>query len=139
MLPRHARVFAEFETNLPRERQLRGIAKAKAAGVYEGRPASIKAATVRELKPQGTGPVDIAKALKIGRASVYRVLGTGTDGAGRLDPEASFALTAASSSSFSDLALSAAVAHLEAAAKSPLAVTSSAVFCWLLSSHCAKA
>jgi DNA invertase Pin-like site-specific DNA recombinase len=31
-------VFAEFETNLRRERQLEGIAKAKAAGIYEGRP-----------------------------------------------------------------------------------------------------
>ena len=31
-------VFAEFETNLRRERQLEGIAKAKAAGVYKGRP-----------------------------------------------------------------------------------------------------
>jgi hypothetical protein len=29
------------------------------------------------LKAQGMRPVDIAKALKIGRASVYRVLGTG--------------------------------------------------------------
>jgi DNA invertase Pin-like site-specific DNA recombinase len=68
-------VFAEFETNLRRERQLEGIAKAKAAGVYKGRPASIEAARVRELKAQGMRPVDIAKALKIGRASVYRVLG----------------------------------------------------------------
>ena len=33
-------VFAEFETNLRKERQLEGIAKAKAAGVYKGRPAS---------------------------------------------------------------------------------------------------
>jgi len=31
---RCGRVFAEFETNLRRERQLEGIAKAKAAGVY---------------------------------------------------------------------------------------------------------
>ena len=30
-------VFAEFETNLRRERQLEGIAKAKAGGVYKGR------------------------------------------------------------------------------------------------------
>jgi hypothetical protein len=30
--------------------------------------------TVRELKAQGMRPVDIAKTLKIGRASVYRVL-----------------------------------------------------------------
>ena len=34
-------VFAEFETNLRRERQLEGIAKAKAAGVYRGRKPSI--------------------------------------------------------------------------------------------------
>ena len=67
-------VFAEFETNLRRERQLEGIVKAKAAGVYKGRPASIDAAQVREMKAQGLGASEIAKALKIGRASVYRVL-----------------------------------------------------------------
>jgi DNA invertase Pin-like site-specific DNA recombinase len=67
-------VFAEFETNLRRERQLEGIAKAKAAGVYKGRPASIDAAQVRAMKAQGIGASEIAKALKIGRASVYRVL-----------------------------------------------------------------
>ena len=67
-------VFAEFETNLRRERQLEGIAKAKAAGVYKGRPPSIDPARVRELKAQGIGATQIAKALGIGRASVYRVL-----------------------------------------------------------------
>jgi DNA invertase Pin-like site-specific DNA recombinase len=67
-------VFAEFETNLLRGRQLEGIAKAKAAGVYKGRPPSIEASRVRELKAQGIRPVDIAKALKIRRASVYRLL-----------------------------------------------------------------
>src|SRR6202167_4189255 len=67
-------VFAEFETNLRRERQLEGIAKAKAAGVYKGRPASIDAARVRAMKAQGLGPTEIAKRLKIGRASVYRLL-----------------------------------------------------------------
>jgi DNA invertase Pin-like site-specific DNA recombinase len=46
-------VFAEFETNLRRERQLEGIAKAKVAGVYKGRPPSIEASRVRELKAQG--------------------------------------------------------------------------------------
>jgi DNA invertase Pin-like site-specific DNA recombinase len=40
-------VFAEFETNLRRERQLEGIVKAKAAGLYKGRPASIEDARVR--------------------------------------------------------------------------------------------
>src|SRR6201996_9531102 len=67
-------VFAEFETNLRRERQLEGIAKAKQAGVYKGRPASIDAAEIRQLKAGGMGPSEIAKTLGIGRASVYRAL-----------------------------------------------------------------
>jgi DNA invertase Pin-like site-specific DNA recombinase len=67
-------VFAEFETNLRRERQLEGIAKAKAAGVYKGRPASIDEARIRELKAAGMRPTDIAKTLGVGRSSVYRAL-----------------------------------------------------------------
>jgi hypothetical protein len=51
-------------------------AKAKAAGIYKGRVASIDAAQVRKLKADGIGASEIAKALKIGRASVYRLLGT---------------------------------------------------------------
>lgn len=68
-------VFAEFETNLRRERQMEGIAKAKAQGVYKGRKRSISSAAVRELHGQGLGPTAIAKQLGIGRASVYRALG----------------------------------------------------------------
>jgi DNA invertase Pin-like site-specific DNA recombinase len=49
----------------------KAIAKAKAAGVYKGRPAPIDGARVRELKAQG---VDIAKALGIGHTSAYRAL-----------------------------------------------------------------
>src|ERR1700760_1413120 len=67
-------VFAEFETNLRRERQLEGIAKAKAAGVYKGRPATIKAEEIAALRAEGLGASEIAKRLGIGRASVYRVL-----------------------------------------------------------------
>jgi DNA invertase Pin-like site-specific DNA recombinase len=67
-------VFAEFETNLRRERQLEGIAKAKTAGGYKGRPISIDVARVHELKAQGMGASEIAKAMGIGRASVYRAL-----------------------------------------------------------------
>jgi DNA invertase Pin-like site-specific DNA recombinase len=70
-------VFAEFETNLRKERQLEGIAKARAAGVYKGRKPSIETAQVRELRAQGLGATEIAKALGIGRASVYRVLEAG--------------------------------------------------------------
>ena len=68
-------VFAEFETNLRRERQMEGIAKAKAAGVYKGRRPSIELDKVRDLRDQGLGATEIAKRLRIGRASVYRVLG----------------------------------------------------------------
>jgi DNA invertase Pin-like site-specific DNA recombinase len=67
-------VFAEFETNLRRERQLEGIAKAKAAGVYRGRKPSVDVVEVKRLKAEGLGASQIAKRLKIGRASVYRVL-----------------------------------------------------------------
>jgi DNA invertase Pin-like site-specific DNA recombinase len=68
-------VFAEFETNLRRERQLEGISRAKAVGVYRGRKASIDPAAVRKLRDEGLGPAAIAKQLNIGRASVYRLLG----------------------------------------------------------------
>ena len=67
-------VFAEFETNLRRERQMEGIARAKAAGVYKGRKPSIDVTAVRKLRDDGFGPSAIAKRLNIGRASVYRVL-----------------------------------------------------------------
>ena len=67
-------VFAEFETNLRKERQSEGIAKAKAAGVYKGRPATIDATKVKRLREQGFGASEIAKTLGIGRASVYRAL-----------------------------------------------------------------
>src|ERR1700716_2937896 len=71
-------VFAEFETNLRKERQLEGIAKAKAAGIYKGRRPSVDVLRVRALKQQGIGPSAIAKTLGIGRASVYRALGEQT-------------------------------------------------------------
>lgn len=67
-------VFAEFETNLRKERQLEGIAKAKAEGKYKGRPVSIDASKVQQLKAKGLGPSEIARQLGIGRASVYRAL-----------------------------------------------------------------
>lgn len=67
-------VFAEFETNLRRERQAEGIAKAKAEGVYKGRKPNIGADDVKRLRDQGMGATAIAKSLGIGRASVYRLL-----------------------------------------------------------------
>jgi DNA invertase Pin-like site-specific DNA recombinase len=69
-------VFAEFETNLRRERQLEGIEQAKARGAYRGRKPSIDTAEIRRLRDQdGLGATAIARRLGIGRASVYRALG----------------------------------------------------------------
>ena len=67
-------IWLTFETNLRKERQMEGIAKAKAAGVYKGRKPSIDVSRVRKLRADGLGATEIADALKIGRSSVYRVL-----------------------------------------------------------------
>jgi DNA invertase Pin-like site-specific DNA recombinase len=67
-------VFAEFETNLRKERQMEGIAKAKQRGIYSGRKKTIDADKVRELKESGIGASAIARELGIDRTSVYRVL-----------------------------------------------------------------
>ena len=66
---------AAFEGDIRRERQLEGIAKAKAAGVYRGRKPSVDVSKVRALRLEGVGPSEIAVRLGIGRASVYRALG----------------------------------------------------------------
>ncbi len=69
-------VFAEFETNLRRKRQLEGIKAAKARGVYKGRKPAIDPAELRRLRDEEKlGPAAIARRLGIGWASVYRVLG----------------------------------------------------------------
>jgi DNA invertase Pin-like site-specific DNA recombinase len=79
-------VFAEFETNLRRERQLEGIAAAKVRGVYKGRKPTIDADEVRRLRhDEKIGPTAIARRLGIGRASVYRVLGKQGNGGGNAD------------------------------------------------------
>jgi DNA invertase Pin-like site-specific DNA recombinase len=46
-------VFSEFETNLRKERQMEGIAKAKERGVYKGRKPSVDVDMVKELKEEG--------------------------------------------------------------------------------------
>ena len=66
-------VFAEFETNLRRERQADGIAVAKSKGVYKGRPPSIDQAQIKQLLLEGRRPTQIAKDLEISRGTIYRV------------------------------------------------------------------
>jgi DNA invertase Pin-like site-specific DNA recombinase len=67
---------ATFEREMMLERQREGIAKAKAEGKYKGRKPTARARTaeISALKANGVRPVDIARRLGIGRASVYRIL-----------------------------------------------------------------
>jgi len=67
-------VFAEFETNLRRERQAEGIEAAKAGGVYKGGKARIDPAAVRKLVAEGAKVSHIARQLGISRGTVYRFI-----------------------------------------------------------------
>ena len=66
-------VFAEFETNLRRERQADGIAAAKNKGIYKGRPPSISQDKIKQHLLEGKRPTRIAKDLEISRGTVYKV------------------------------------------------------------------
>ena len=66
-------VFAEFETNLRRERQLEGIVKAKKEGKYKGTAPKIDRAEIARLRSEGKNVTQIARALSISRESVYRI------------------------------------------------------------------
>lgn len=65
---------AQFEREMMLERQREGIAKAKAAGKYRGRQATIDTAKIRELVALGIPKAKIAKQMGISRDSVYRAL-----------------------------------------------------------------
>lgn len=68
-------VFAEFETNLRRERQLEGIAAAKQRGAYSGRKKSIDDSEIQRLRfEENLRPTEISRQLGIGRTSVYRAI-----------------------------------------------------------------
>jgi hypothetical protein len=67
------------ETNLRRERQLEGIAKAKAAGVYKGPPASIDAAQVRAIRRRASGH---RKLQRHSRSAARRSIGCWTSADG---------------------------------------------------------
>lgn len=78
--PEGARVFEAVRSVLAldcsarRGRKTEVVARTKRAGGYRGRPATIPVDAVRSLKAQGKGATEIARELKIGRASVYRLL-----------------------------------------------------------------
>jgi len=66
-------VFAEFENNIRRERQMQGIAKAKAAGVYKGGKKQIDRKQVARMLEEGLSPTEIGRRLDISRVTVYRI------------------------------------------------------------------
>ena len=66
-------VFAEFETNLRRERQAEGIAAAKERGVYRGRVPRIDMEAIRARLAEGQSPTRIAREMGISRGTVYKV------------------------------------------------------------------
>lgn len=70
-------VFAQFETAIRKERQMEGIAKAKAAGVYKGGKTRIDLDEVRRLKAEGLGPTAIGAKLGVSREHVSRLLKAG--------------------------------------------------------------
>ena len=72
---------AQFEVQIMRERQIEGIAVAKAAGKYRGRSptARSKSDQVFDLHDRDVPAAAIAKQLSISRASVYRILAAKRD------------------------------------------------------------
>jgi len=68
-------MVAEMELGFIKARQRDGIERAKAKrDVYKGRKPTIDRLAVQNLFKQGIGASEIGRRLKIGRASVYRVL-----------------------------------------------------------------
>ena len=68
--------IAQFEREIMLERQREGVAKAKMAGKYKGRKPirSDRRQEVIRLASTGVSKASIAKQLKIGEATVYRLL-----------------------------------------------------------------
>lgn len=65
-------VFAEFETNLRRERQAEGIAIAKQRGVYRGRKPKIDLEAIQAKLIEGCSPTEIAREMGISRGTIYK-------------------------------------------------------------------
>ena len=72
-------VFAEFETNLRRERQVEGIAAAKQRGAYRGRPRRIDMEAIKHRLAKGLSPTAIARELRVSRGTVYKARADMTD------------------------------------------------------------
>ena len=70
-------VFAEFERGMIRERVISGQNRAKSQGKHIGRPTNLNDGlthSIKYMKEQGVGIRKIAKELKVGVSTVYKVL-----------------------------------------------------------------
>jgi DNA invertase Pin-like site-specific DNA recombinase len=67
-------MVAEMELGFIKERQAVGIAKAKASGVYKGRPVSLDHERIRALRSEGIGATAVAKQLGCSRGAVYKAM-----------------------------------------------------------------
>jgi DNA invertase Pin-like site-specific DNA recombinase len=65
---------ATFERDIMLERQREGVAVAKAAGKYKGRPLSVDPDAVKSLYASGYGPAAVARLARCSVATVYRIL-----------------------------------------------------------------
>jgi DNA invertase Pin-like site-specific DNA recombinase len=67
-------MVAKMERQFILERQRAGIEKAKASGVYKGRPITLNHAKVKSLAAEGIGATEIARRMGCSRGAVYKVL-----------------------------------------------------------------
>ena len=70
-------VFAEFERGMIRERVISGQQRAKSQGKHIGRPSNLNEGlthSIKYMKEQGVGIRKIARELKVGIGTVYKVL-----------------------------------------------------------------
>ena len=67
-------MVSEMELGFIKERQRAGIDKAKAAGVYKGRPMSLDHDKIKQLKAEGMGATAIARELGCSRGAIYKAL-----------------------------------------------------------------
>jgi len=69
--------IAEFETEIRKERQMEGIAKAKEKGVQFGRKSKLREKEIEQLRRErekGTKIPELMSKYSISKASVYRLL-----------------------------------------------------------------
>jgi DNA invertase Pin-like site-specific DNA recombinase len=67
-------MVSEMELGFIKERQKAGIEKAKANGVYKGRPMSLDHDKIKQLKAEGMGATAIARELGCSRGAIYKAL-----------------------------------------------------------------